>query len=156
MTTDPIRKELIVPLRPAEAFRLFTKDLPRWWPVETFSLSAADGDLPTDVVVEPHVGGQITEIKPDGSQTPWARVTRWDPGAAFGVRWHVGRDEDEATDLLVVFTPTDTGTHIELTHSGFDALGDVATAVHGQYQSGWDLVFGQCFGTYCRGMVAAN
>lgn len=155
MTTKPIRKELIVPLPPAEAFRLFTQDLPRWWPVATHSLSAADGDLPTDVVVDPRVGGQITEVKPDGHHIPWARITRWDPGAAFGARWHVGRDEAEATDLLVIFTPTDTGTHIELTHGGFDALGDVATAMHGQYHTGWDLVLCECFGTYCRGLVHA-
>lgn len=149
MTTEPIQKELTVPLRPGEAFRLFTDDLAKWWPVDSHSVSAADGDLPASVTVEPFDGGQILEVKPDGTTAPWARVTRWEPGHAFGARWHVGRSEDEATDLLVVFTPTDTGTRVELTHGGFDALGDVATAVHGQYHTGWDMVLGQCFGTYC-------
>lgn len=149
MTTEPIIKDLHVPLRPKDAFRLFTEDLAAWWPVDSHSLSAAHGELPRDVTVEPRIGGQIIETTHKGDPAPWARVTRWEPGSAFGARWHVGRDEDEATDLLVVFTPTDTGTRIVLTHSGFDALGDVATAIHGQYQTGWDLVLVRCFGRYC-------
>lgn len=156
MTTDPIQKTLHVPMRPDAAFRLFTEDMAKWWPTETHSLSAADGDLPDAVRVEPRKGGQIVETKPDGSEAAWARITRWEPGAVFGARWHVGRDEAEATDLLVVFTPTDTGTRIALTQSGFDALGDVATAMHGQYQTGWDLVLGERFGTYCLGRVSAR
>lgn len=153
--TDPIEKTLTVPLRPAEAFDLFTDHLQDWWPMDSHSLSAADGELPAAVTVEPHTGGQIIERKADGTTAPWGRVTTWDPGRAFGVSWHVGRDEAEATDLLVVFVPTDLGTRVELTHSGFDRLGAQATAMAENYMTGWDLVLGQCFGGFCQARVTA-
>ena len=147
--TDPIRKTLTVPMRPEQAFDLFTDKLADWWPVETHSLSAANGDLPRDVTVEGREGGRITETRPDGDTAPWGTVTRWEPGRAFGVAWHVGRDASEATDLLVVFTPVETGTRVDLTHDGFDRLDDAATAMAGSYRSGWDLVLVQRFGRYC-------
>lgn len=155
MTDDPIRKTVTVPLAPAEAFDLFTESLGDWWPSESHSLSAADGDLPETIKVEPKTGGQILETKPDGSTHPWGRITRFDPGKAFGVSWHVGRPEEEATDLLVVFTPTDAGTRVDLTHGGFGKLGEAATAMAANYMTGWDLVLvdrfaGRCVRVFAR------
>ena len=151
--TDPIRKSVNVPLRPAEAFDVFTRDIAAWWPCDTHSLSAANGELPADITVEDHTDGQIIETRPDGTTAPWGRVTTWDPGSAFGLRWHVGRPEEEATDVLVVFTPTDTGTMVELTHSGFDTLGETAAAQFNNYNTGWDYVLGRC---YARHYTAAQ
>lgn len=153
--TDPIRKTVTVPLRPDEAFDVFTRDLFHWWPMDTHSLSAAKGALPTAVTVEPREGGQIMETLPDGSTAPWGRVTTWDRGRAFGVLWHVGRDEAQATDLDLVFTPTDTGTRVDLTHGGFDRLGKEATAMAENYTTGWDHVLGACYGGHCRARVSA-
>lgn len=147
--TDPIQKTLTVPLRPDQAFRLFTDNLQAWWPVDTHSLSAGDGDLPKKVTVDPRAGGFVTETKPDGETGRWATVTRWEPGHALGLSWYVGRPTEEATDLLVVFTPVQTGTRVDLTHSGFDRLGETAMAMHGNYQHGWDHVLVSCFGQFC-------
>jgi len=148
----PIEKSLNVPMRPKEAFKLFTEHLAEWWPTESHSLSAYSGDLPQDVTVEPRIGGHIVETKADGDTDRWGTITRWEPGAALGVSWYVGRPEDQATDLLVVFTPTDTGTRVDLTHGGFERLAD-ATAMHGNYTNGWDLVLTERFGGYVRGKV---
>ncbi len=153
--TQPIEKTLNVPLRPKQAFDLFTKNLHKWWPLESHSLSAGDGELPKSVDVETREGGYITETKHDGKTGRWATITKWDEGRALGVSWYVGRSEEEATDLEVIFISTDTGTRIELTHSGFDRLGDAATAMAGNYQTGWDFVLVESFGRYCLAQIAA-
>ena len=148
--TKPIEKTVNVPLRPQEAFALFTRNLADWWPTESHSLSAYDGDLPQDVKVDEKEGGYIVETKPSGETGRWGTITRWEPGSALGVSWYVGRPEDQATDLLVVFTPTDTGTRVDLTHSGFDRLAETA-ALHANYENGWDLVFVMRYGNFALG-----
>lgn len=151
MTTDPIRKSVTVPLAPDDAFELFTAELESWWPAESHSLSAGRGERPAAIEVEPRTGGQILETLPDGQRAPWGRVTRWEAGRAFGVAWHVGRDEAEATALLVTFTPVADGTRVDLEHGGFDRLGaTAATAAIGEYRQGWDLVLGRCYVAQCR------
>ncbi len=142
---DPIRKTLTIPLPPADAFHLFTHGIDTWWPKDSHSLSANDGDLPQKIDIEPKKGGKITETKPDGTKAPWGRVTRWDPARAFGMDWHVGRPADQATQVLVVFSQVEAGTRIELTHSGFENLTTNAIATHAGYQTGWDYVLGQCY-----------
>ena len=65
--SDPIRKSVIVPLDPAAAFDLFTRDIDRWWPKESHSLAAADGlGQEAHVRVEPRVGGRVIETGADG------------------------------------------------------------------------------------------
>lgn len=153
---NPIRKTITVPLSPEDAFRLFTERMGEWWPLDTHSLSAGEGALPRDVTVEPREGGQILETRPDGTTAPWGRITEWRPGARFGVAWHVGREEEEATDLLVVFASEGTGTRVELTHGGFERLGDAATALVANYRTGWDHVLVTCYGRACaKGRVTA-
>ena len=137
---SPIRKSIDVPLPPKEAFALFTERLADWWPVETHSLSAADGGRPSDVVVEPRQGGQIVETLPDGQTKPWARITEWSPGRRFAFDWHVGRDEADATQVDIVFAPNGEGCRVDLTHDGFAGLGEVAMRSHASYLTGWDGV----------------
>lgn len=152
---DPIRKSVTVPLSPGEAFDLFTADLASWWPVDTHSLSAGDGALPRSVTLEPREGGQIVEEKHDGSTAPWGRITSWEAGQRLGIAWHVGREESEATEVFVTFTPVETGTRVDLVHDGFAALGETATALAANYDTGWDLVLGRCFARACQGHKAA-
>jgi hypothetical protein len=146
---EPVRKTITVPLDPASAFDLFTGGIARWWPVETHSLSGAAAT----VRVEPRVGGQVVETKPDGTEAPWARVTVWDPGRRFAVDWHVGRDDAEATQLDVTFTGTETGTRVDLVHDGFDSLAEGETMC-ARYRSGWDEVLDHCYGNACRKRAA--
>ena len=148
--TEAIKKELTVPLRPKDAFSLFTDDLAKWWPSETHSLSAARGERPQDVIVEPRTGGHIVETTDQGEIAHWGTITGWDPGRRLAIRWYVGREEEEATDITVVFIPTDTGTRVELTHDGFDRLGREAETTCASYKTGWDHVLIERFGTYCQ------
>lgn len=143
MSTDPVRKTITVPLRPDAAFRLFTQGLAEWWPGDTHSLSAARQKKPRDIQVGVRKGEHITEITADGEPARWATITVYEPGNRFAFDWYVGRSEDEATQVDVVFTPVDTGTRVDLTHDGFARLGETATAMAESYRTGWGLVLGQ-------------
>ncbi|MEO0653301.1 MAG: ATPase, partial [Pseudomonadota bacterium] len=59
-----------------------------------------------------------------------------------------------ATQVDVRFTQTEAGTRVELTHSGFEALGDAAVAQHTGYTSGWDPVLYECFAGCCEAVAA--
>lgn len=138
----PIRKDLAVPLRPDEAFRLFAERMEEWWPLDTHSLSAGRGEVPLGLRIEGREGGHIVETKPDGSEGIWGRIEAWEPGRRLAISWHVGRAPEEATRIEVVFRPTDTGTRIELTHGGWQVLAAAGGAARASYFSGWDHVLG--------------
>ena len=57
VTTEAIRKTVLVDFAPAEAFELFTARVSSWWPTRDALLR---GDKVTDVVFEPRVGGCST------------------------------------------------------------------------------------------------
>ena len=145
--TDPIQKTLTVPLTPDQAFDLFTTKIADWWPVETHSLSASrQKTVPQKVWIEPRLGGQVLETCADGETCPWGDITHWEPGKRLVLSWYVGRTPDHATIIDVRFNQSDQGTRVDLTHSGFDVLAGEADAVSAGYDTGWDLVLGECFG----------
>jgi hypothetical protein len=153
--TDPIRKSITVPLDRQAAFELYTDGIDSWWPKDTHSLTAGEGDTSrAHVRMEPRAGGKIIETRPDGSEAPWGTITTWEPGARLGIDWYVGRGPDEATQIEVVFTQTEAGTRIDLTHGGFDIHGDHAETLCANYTTGWDRVLGTCFGGACLAKAA--
>ncbi|MFT5065395.1 MAG: hypothetical protein ACJAWC_001181 [Yoonia sp.] len=154
MTPD-IRKTVDVPLTPTQAFDLFTRKLDTWWPSATHSVSAANDDTPLSIKIDPRKGGKITEKLRDGTSATWGTVTHWSPGNRIDINWHVGRGADEATQVTVMFTSIDTGTRVDLIHSGFDSHRDTAMASLANYTAGWDLVLGQCFLAKCRIYITA-
>ncbi len=154
--TDPIRKTVTVPLDPKAAFDLFADGIDRWWPKDTHSLTARDGGgVKARVHVEPRDGGRVLETLPDGTEAPWADVTRYVPGERLTLRWYVGRSPDEATLVDIRFVPVDAGTRVDLTHSGFEVLGAAAAPTCASYTSGWDHVLGQRFARACDKIAPA-
>lgn len=147
---DPINKTLEVPLDPQEAFTLFTKDIDGWWPKTSYSVTGAKAKLtfPT------HKGGEIIETGPDGETAVWGTLIAYDPGKFLAFTWHPGRSDQEATVVTVSFTQTANGTRCELTHGGFEILGDTADAVSTSYLHGWDMVLG-CFASAAKVPVIA-
>lgn len=152
--TDPIRKSVTVPLPCDAAFALFTRDIARWWPGQ-HTQSARTGGIPQNIEIEPHKGGRITEITPQGKRILWGRIIGWEPGKYLSFSWFPGQAESEATVVAVAFTATRDGTRVDLTQGGFDILGDLADAVSTSYLRGWALVLG-CYHTCAaRELVAA-
>lgn len=143
MTARPIRKSLTVPLRPADAFRLFTEGMGDWWPGGSHSVSAARGKTPREIRVTPEKGGDITEITADGTAARWATITVFEPGRRFAFDWHVGPADAEPSQVEVVFTPVDTGTRVDLTHDGLTMMAGL------RYGTDWSLIMGH----FVRGMA---
>lgn len=154
--TAPIVKDITVPLDPDRAFRLFTEEMADWWPLDTHSLSANDGQPARTVTVPPREGAQVTETKPDGTTAPWGRVTAYVPGARFAMTWHVGRPEAQASHVEVTFTTVADGTRVTLIHSGWDALGTDAVALREGYRTGWDGVFRERYASACAGLKVSQ
>ena len=144
----PLVKTVVVPTAPERAFRLFTEELGRWWPLATHSVR---GEEATDVRFEGAVGGQIIEYDAAGPVGSWGTVSDWDPPHAVGFSWHPGTDPKQAGHVTVRFTATgdsDTGadgngsTLVELTHTGWERRPDGAQA-RANYDGGWDFVLGR-------------
>lgn len=136
-----VRKELVVPLGQADAFRLFTVGIGSWWPVTSHSIA---GRPDISVEFEERVGGHIRERMPDGSVADWAEITEWDPAAGFVCRWYPGHPESEATTLAVAFHPIGIDrTRVELVHTGWEIFGSDAVPRYESYLTGWDTVLGR-------------
>lgn len=136
----PLHKTTTVPLSPEEAFDLFMADLDSWWPKDRHA-KGSDSKLE----VAAHKNGEIVEITADGRRILWGRIIGWEPGAYMAFTWFPDGDEDAATVVAVSFKRTPDGTQLDLTHGGFEILGETADAVSTSYMIGWDLVLG----SYC-------
>ncbi len=154
--TDPIRKSVIVLLAPKEAFTLFTREIDRWWPKDSHSISARQGQAGVATVqIEPKKGGQVIETLPDGTRALWGQITEWHPGERLSMDWHVGQNKENAIQIRVTFSPCDAGTRVDLTHSGWETHGDQATMMSAEYSSGWNKVLGQCFASAATRFVVS-
>lgn len=147
---DPINKTLTVPLSPTQAFELFTQNMDTWWPKGSHSVT---GDT-SKIIFPTHKDGDIIETGADGSTNVWGTLIAYDPGKYLAFSWHPGRGPEEATTVTVSFTQTEAGTRCDLTHGGFEILGDTADAVSTSYLNGWDLVLG-CYMTAAKVPVTA-
>ena len=142
--TEPIIKTLDVNCSPEKAFEVFVTRIGTWWPLAGHSSSAGDGKDALDVTIEPRVGGAFFETRHDGAKDLWGEVLEYSPGEKFASTWHPGNNKDHPTRLDVVFEAAgEGGCRVTLTHSGWEAWADRAEEMRGNYNGGWDIVFGE-------------
>lgn len=135
----PIVRSVLVKAGPEAAFRRFTSEMDRWWPLRTHSVGL---ERSVGVGFEPRVGGRILERAADGTEWCWGEVTEWDPPRRVAFTWHPGEDPATAQDIEVRFTPEGAQTRVTLIHQGFERLGDKAAKAHRGYPIGWTYVLG--------------
>jgi uncharacterized protein YndB with AHSA1/START domain len=135
---------------PEAAFRRFTADFAAWWPSRTHSIG---GRRVERIVFECRAGGRIYEELRDGRRFQWGTVVTWDPPGRVGFTWHPSRDEREAQDVEVTFTPEGTGTRVELVSTGWERLGARARRAHQGYGIGWGSVLAVYAGRLNLAMV---
>ena len=133
VTTEAIRKTVLVDFAPAEAFELFTTRVSSWWPTETHSYAH---EKVTGVVFEPHVGGLLYEVTDEGT-AEWARITAWEPPHRLALEWLIGKVS--GTEIEVRFSPEGPGSRVELEHRGWERVPDATDEYQG-YSHGWDAV----------------
>jgi hypothetical protein len=149
VTTEiqPVIASVEVGVPVEEAFRHFTERMHEWWPVSAHSIGE---EKIATLTFEPRVGGRVFEVWSNGNEADWADVLEWDPPHHFRLAWHPN-ESGLSTDVAVSFTPTDTGTRVELTHRGWEILGADALAARQSYAGGWIMVL-----DHFRGASAEN
>ena len=134
---EPLELSVVVQCDAAHAFAVFTASTSLWWPV-SHSVSRQPG---LAVTFEPRTGGRIFECSPDGTEFDWGEITMWDSPKRLAYLWHLGVDRSLATQVRVEFVPlTADSTRVEITHSGWDSLGDLGPPRRDRNQRGWDGV----------------
>jgi uncharacterized protein YndB with AHSA1/START domain len=137
----PLRKSVTVAAPPEKAFRRFTAEMTRWWPLRSHSVGQRDAE---SVTMEGRTGGRIVERIRGGRECVWGTITAWDPPNRVAFTWHPGDDPVRAQDVEIRFTPESGGsaTRVELEHRGFERLGALAKRAHRGYPLGWAYVLG--------------
>ena len=133
----PVRKTITVDWNVERAFRRFTEELGDWWPLATHAVAPGKAER---CVMEGRAGGRLYEIHRDGSTAEWGRILEWEPPGRVVFSWYPGRDPETGQRVEVRFTALDSGTRVELTHTGWERLGAVAAESRDDYESGWDGV----------------
>jgi uncharacterized protein YndB with AHSA1/START domain len=149
----PIVKSVLVNCAPNDAFRYFTNDLAQWWPLAGFSCIwglTKGAEAPETCAIEARKGGRLYERGKNGEEHDWGMVTVWEPPSRLAFTWYPGRDPETAQTVEVTFTAESGKTLVQLTHSGWEALGDKALETHKEYTGGWDKVFVKEFGEYAN------
>jgi uncharacterized protein YndB with AHSA1/START domain len=139
LVIESVRKTVTVECTVEEAFRLFTRDALSWWPVESHSIHGAV----SQVVFEPHAGGEVYELSPTGERGHWATVVTWDPPGRLVLAWNVLAREGSETEVEIRFVPDGDRTRVELEHRGWERVAENAAGKRADYETGWDFVLGR-------------
>ena len=136
-TLTPLRKSITVPWTREVAFRRFTEQIAEWWPLATHSVG---GKRAERVVFEGRVGGRIYEVVSGGEQHTWGTVTRWEPPLRVDFTWHPGMKPETSQQIEIQFLSEVGATRVELTHTGWERLGNLARRARKGYPIGWAYV----------------
>ena len=121
-----MRKSITVRATPADAFRIFTTDMDRWWP-----RSHHIGKSPMKrVIIEEKKGGRCYTEQEDNTECDWGSVLAWEPPRRFVMAWQITPqwqfepDLAKSSEVEVNFTALDDGrTRVDLEHRHFERMG---------------------------------
>jgi len=124
--------------RPVEtAFRVFTQDIGKWWPLKDgYSFGGARAD---QIYLEGKEGGRFFERFTDGEEFVVGHVKAYTPPSRIVFEWKAPA-WSAPTEVEVRFTPDGSGTLVELEHRGWERAGEAATKSRDDYDGGWNLV----------------
>ena len=141
---EPINASVTVRRSPEDAFRIFTRDMGSWWPLQGFSMAEdtyeGSGVKAESIVVEERVGGRVYEVMSDGAEGNWATILTWDPPRRLVLAWKPNVTDNPPTELEITFTPEESGTRVDLEHRGWERLGALATDARAGYGENWNGV----------------
>ena len=135
----PVRKTIRVKAPLKHAFEVFTSGLTRWWPHDH-----SVGKQPiAKVLMEPRLGGRWLEISKDGTETPVATITHWEPPHRLVLLWQINAkwkpDVTMKSEVDVRFTADGpNATHVELVHHKFETMGaEAGASLRKDVDGGW-------------------
>jgi uncharacterized protein YndB with AHSA1/START domain len=131
-----IQKSVTVRCTPDKAFRVFTREIGLWWPLDKgFSYG---GERAKEIHLDDHAGGRLYERYTDGTEFEIGRITRCDPPHLILFTWKSPHWE-AATEVEVRFTAAADGTRVELEHRGWEGGPKMAESGKGMAR-GWNTV----------------
>ena len=132
-----IRKSITVARPPEIAFRVFTEEIGRWWPLKQgFSFGR---ERAQDIIIEGRQGGRFFERFTDGTEFEVGRVTTFQPPEVIRLTWKAP-DWEGSTDIEVRFVAEVGGTRVELEHRGFEQSPKMSETGK-RYDGGWNVIF---------------
>jgi len=136
MSNDPLRISFDVACAAEHAFTIWTARISAWWPRDHTISGQAE-----QIVLQDRVGGRIYERAADGTEHEWGEVTVWQPPERLGYLWYLGREPADATDVEIRFTARGAAqTRIEITHRGWERLGQAAGPWRDRNQAAWQTL----------------
>jgi len=133
MTLPPIRRQVVVPAPPEQAFDVFTDKIGAWWPVARHSVHGAEATVAFR-------DGRLIETGPAGDEVEWGTVLAWEPPHLLRLTWHPGYAAERASEVEVGFAPVSDGlTMVTLTHRDWERFDD-PRAARDEYGNGWPVV----------------
>jgi len=147
MALPPIRRSIVVPLSRQQAFDLFFRRLPEWWPLATRSVWL---ERAASCHVEVRVGGRFYERSHDGQESTWGTFRMVEEPSRAVFSWHPGHTEATATEVEVTFAPEGESTRVSLEHRDWERLGERASFIRGLFEGGWGPVLSR-FEALARG-----
>jgi uncharacterized protein YndB with AHSA1/START domain len=137
-TSTAVRSEITVEAPIERAFAVFTEEMQTWWNPDHHLIETAE------MVVERHVGGNIVDRGPDGSECRWSRVLAYDPPSLFvfswdiNTRWEIETDPEKTSEVAVTFTAeAPDRTLVVLEHRHLDRHGEGWEGMRDAVGSGW-------------------
>jgi uncharacterized protein YndB with AHSA1/START domain len=135
---EPLRLSIEVTCPIEDAFAIWTSETTRWWPL-THTVSGEDG---LQVFFEGRVGGRIFERTREGNEFDWGKVTLWDPPRRLRYLWHLRQDKANPTTVEISFVDLrNSGTRVDIEHSGWERLGERGEADRDANGAGWGGLF---------------
>jgi uncharacterized protein YndB with AHSA1/START domain len=132
-----VRRSVTVSAPAERAFRAFTEEIGRWWPLaQGFAFL---GEKAEDMILESRVGGRLYERGSDGTEHVIGEVRAYEPPSRVLFTWN---DADGSTEVDVRFSPEDGATRVDLEHRGFESLGPKGEEAFNSYNEGWVGVLG--------------
>jgi uncharacterized protein YndB with AHSA1/START domain len=135
----PVRKTVRVEAPIAHTFEVFTSGLSRWWPFDH-----GVGKQPIkNVLMEPRLGGRWLEIADDGTETPVATITHWEPPHRLVMVWQINAqwkpDVAMKSEVDVRFAAEGPdATRVELVHHKFETMGaEAGASMRKDVDGGW-------------------
>jgi uncharacterized protein YndB with AHSA1/START domain len=131
-----IRKSVTLRCPPDTAFRVFTREIGRWWPLARgFSYGR---ERSNEIFLDDREGGRLYERFTDGTEFEIGRVMRVDSPHLILFTWRAPEWEAD-TEVEVRFSTAGEGTLVELEHRGFETSDRMRDRGKG-FAGGWDTV----------------
>jgi len=136
-----VRKTVTLNAPIDHAFRVFTEEHGKWWPLDTHHIGKVAA---ATAVIEPYVGGRWYERGVDGTECVWGKVLAWEPPRRILLAWQITADWRYdltlQTEVEVIFVADGPGrTRLELEHRHLDRYRDQAGVMRSIFDSegGW-------------------